>query len=82
MSIDNTDCVYNVFMDIKEPVEPFKIVTEEVGTTKDGYTIYRSTNGAGGYTYRTDELSAMYFDTCLHNMETMEQILGIERTLC
>ncbi len=52
----------------------------KVGQTPEGYTIYRQPNGAGGYSYITDELGGIAWDTCLVPLETLLVVIGLEIT--
>lgn len=52
----------------------------EVGETSRGYTLYRQTNGVGGYTYWSDEIGSgvMVWDTALVGLETLQLAIKVE----
>ena len=56
---------------------------EEVGTTSQGYTIFREQNKAGGYTYWSDEAGdgVVVWDTSLVNTETLRYVLFLHEHL-
>lgn len=63
-------------MDAETKAEPF----EEVCELPNGATLYRQKNGAGGYTYYSDEIGGgvMVYDTCLVAASTLMATLTEE----
>jgi len=53
---------------------------EVVAALAGGYTLYRKPNGAGGYTYISDEINGgvVVWDTCLVRRSTLITAMEIE----
>jgi hypothetical protein len=54
---------------------------EELGTTPQGYTIFREPNEAGGHRYWSDAIGGgvVVWDTCLASIEELEFCIKKEK---